>query len=186
LQSFCLSHSFFILLRHQTIGDISSGRFGSSDNLENLSSLNAEVSSNRIRFLDSRKLRFFQLVTPEIVTGCSRKVHLLEKLFLFVICQNRMSWNQLVLGQIDHQFLFVKRLKSVFRRHIIQCLFRLKFLSGKHDILQLTTRSHTLLYDDQRSRNIFFLHSLAVNLDLLDGHLNTDALRTDIQVSYLP
>jgi hypothetical protein len=97
-----------------------------------------------------------------------------------------MSWNQLVLGQIDHQFLLVKRLKSVFRRHIIQRLFRLKFLSGMHDILQLTTRSHTLLYDDQGSRNIFFLHSLAVNLDLLDGHLNTNALRTEIQVSYLP
>jgi len=68
-----------------------------------------------------------------------------------------MSWNQLVLGKIDHQLLFVERLKSVFWRHIIQRLF--------------CTWSHTLLDNDQSSCYIFFLHSLAVNLDLLDGHL---------------
>ena len=82
------------------------------------------------------------------------KSNLQKKLFLLSIGQYRMLGYQLMLGNIDHKFLFHKSLQIILWCHILKRLFR--------------RWCHCLLNHNNRPCNILLLHSLTVHFDRFD------------------
>lgn len=131
-------------LDYKTVGDVPPRRFTWPDDLDNLSSLETEVSCHWVSGLYPHQMVLLELVS------C-------KKLCLFLWSEHNVFRNQLVFRYVDEQFRFKEVLKNIFRCHVPQCLF------GRW--------GHSLLDDNYGSGNVFLLHSLAVSLDRLYADL---------------
>lgn len=129
-------------LANEPVGDVATSSFRRSNNLHDLSALQAEIACDRITGLDAHQHVLFQLVTGQQLTFFLRRHHDVLRY-------------QFVFGDVDEKFRFEELFDDVFRSHFNQHLF--------------CRWTHGALNDHDGSVDVFLLHSGAVSADEFDA-----------------
>jgi len=129
---------------NESVGNVSSGGFTRADDFHNLAPFQPQISGHRIAALNFRQLDVFQLISG-------------QQFRLLVDGEDDVFRNQLVLGDVDEQLGLQELFEDVLGRHVDERLLR--------------RRRHPVLDDDDRPRDVLFLHALTIRFDRLYADL---------------